>query len=176
MVKKPKKPHYVDNKKFLQAMIDWRKTWPDEENIPPVTDYIGECFLKIANHLAYRPNFINYTYREEMVSDGIENCLQYVKNFNPEKSSNPFAYFTQIIYYAFLRRIQREKKQVLVKQKIIANTDTDEFLTQLDGDDGQYKNQMIEFLKANQGNVVEEPKTKKQKKQDKQKNLEKFME
>ena len=96
-------------------------------------------------------------------------------NFNPEKSNNPFAYFTQIIYYAFIRRIQKEKKQVLVKQKIIANTDTEEFLTQLDGDDGQYKNQMIEFLKANQGNVVEEPKTKKQKKQEKQKNLEKFM-
>ena len=99
-----------------------------------------------------------------------------MSNFNPDKSTNPFAYFTQIIYYAFIRRIQKEKKQVLVKQKIIANTDTDEFLTQLDGDDGQYKNQMIEFLKANQGNVVEEPKTKKQKKQDKQKNLEKFME
>jgi DNA-directed RNA polymerase specialized sigma24 family protein len=110
-----------------------------------------------------------------MISDGVENCLQYMDNFNPEKSKNPFAYFTQIIYYAFIRRIQKEKKQVLVKQKIIANTDTDEFLTQLDGDDGQYKNQMIEFLKANQGNVVEEPKTKKQKKQDKQKNLEKFM-
>ena len=70
-----------------------------------------------------------------MISDGIENCLQYMDNFNPEKSNNPFAYFTQIIYYAFIRRIQKEKKQVLVKQKIIANTDTEEFLTQLDGDD-----------------------------------------
>jgi len=90
MKKKAKdKPHYVDNKKFLQAMIDWRETWPDENNIPPVTNYIGECFLKIATHLSYRPNFINYTYRDEMISDGIENCLQYVKNFNPEKSQNP---------------------------------------------------------------------------------------
>ena len=137
MVKKPKKPHYVDNKKFLQAMIDWRKTWPDEENIPPVTDYIGECFLKIANHLAYRPNFINYTYREEMVSDGIENCLQYVKNFNPEKSSNPFAYFTQIIYYAFLRRIQREKKQTHVKNKMIENRNYESWTT-MEGDDTGY--------------------------------------
>ena len=126
MVKKAKKPHYVDNKKFLQAMIDWRETWPDEEHIPPVTDYIGECFLKIANHLAYRPNFINYTYREEMVSDGIENCLQYVKNFNPEKSSNPFAYFTQIIYFAFLRRIQREKKQLDIKTRILEKSGFDE--------------------------------------------------
>mgnify|MGYP003132634830 FL=1 len=96
-------------------------------------------------------------------------------NFNPEKSDNPFAYFTQIIYYAFIRRIQKEKKQVLVKQKIIENADTESFLTQLEGDDGQYKNQMVEFLKSHQGNIIEEPKTKKQKKKAKQKNLEKFM-
>ena len=107
---KKKSVHYVDNKKFLQAMIDWRETWPDEENIPPVTNYIGECFLKIATHLSYRPNFINYTYRDEMISDGIENCLQYVKNFNPEKSKNPFAYFTQIIYYMIGDINGKEKK------------------------------------------------------------------
>ena len=180
MKKKKVTQHYVDNKLFLEEMTKFRlrvlKSKESGRRRPMVTNYIGECFLKIANHLAYRPNFINYTFRDDMISDGVENCLQYMDNFNPEKSKNPFAYFTQIIYYAFIRRIQKEKKQVLVKQKIIANTDTDEFLTQLDGDDGQYKNQMIEFLKANQGNIVEEPKTKKQKKQDKQKNLEKFME
>ena len=81
---KKKKPHYVNNKEFLQAMIDWKKEVKDaEENDEPrpqVTNYIGECFLKIANHLSYRPNFINYTYREEMISDGIENCLQYIDN------------------------------------------------------------------------------------------------
>ena len=138
MKKKAKdKPHYVDNKKFLQAMIDWRETWPDEENIPPVTNYIGDCFLKIATHLSYRPNFINYTYRDEMISDGIENCLQYVKNFNPEKSKNPFAYFTQIIYYAFLRRIQKEKKQTHVKNKMIEKG-TFESWTVMDGDDTGY--------------------------------------
>ena len=111
--------HYVDNKKFLEAMIDWNKEIKEAEGIgeetPPVSNYIGECFLKIATHLSYRPNFINYTYREEMISDGIENCLQYATNFNPEKSKNPFAYFTQIIYYAFLRRIAKEKKQSHVK-------------------------------------------------------------
>ena len=128
MKKKAKdKPHYVDNKKFLQAMIDWRETWPDEDNIPPVTNYIGECFLKIATHLSYRPNFINYTYRDEMISDGIENCLQYVKNFNPEKSKNPFAYFTQMIYYAFLRRIEREKKQAFIKFKLMEENDDGTF-------------------------------------------------
>ena len=135
MKKKAKdKPHYVDNKRFLQAMIDWRETWPDEDNIPPVTNYIGDCFLKIATHLSYRPNFINYTYRDEMISDRIENSLQYVKNFNPEKSKNPFAYFTQIIYYAFLRRIQKEKKQTHVKNKMIEKG-TFESWTVMDGDD-----------------------------------------
>jgi len=179
MRKKKVTQHYVDNKKFLAEMTKFRtrvlKAQDSGRKRPMVTNYIGECFLKIANHLAYRPNFINYTFRDDMISDGVENCLQYMDNFNPEKSDNPFAYFTQIIYYAFIRRIQKEKKQVLVKQKIIENTDTEEFLTQLDGDDNQYKNQMIEFLKINQGNVIEEPKTKKQKKKAKQKNLEKFM-
>ena len=94
---KQKSAHYVDNKKFLQAMIEWHAVCEEKGEQVPVTDYIGECFLKIATHLSYRPNFINYTYRDEMISDGIENCLQYVKNFNPEKSKNPFAYFTQII-------------------------------------------------------------------------------
>ena len=124
--------HYVDNKKFLQALVEWKEKCKKEDL--PVTNYIGECFLKIATHLSYRPNFINYTYREEMISDGIENCLQYVNNFNPEKSSNPFAYFTLIIYYAFLRRIAKEKKQSHVKNKMI---EKNEFMsyTVMEGDD-----------------------------------------
>ena len=110
---KPKqKPHYVDNKKFLEAMTEYRalriKAEEEGKRRPTVTNYIGECYLKIANHLSYRPNFINYTYRDDMISDGIENCLQYMDNFDPEKSKNPFAYFTQIIYYAFIRRIQKD--------------------------------------------------------------------
>ena len=108
-----KKEHYVDNKLFLQAMTEYKekcdKAKARNRKNPPVTNYIGECFLKIANHLSYRPNFINYTFRDDMISDGIENCLQYLNNFNPKKSKNPFAYFTQIIYYAFIRRIQKEK-------------------------------------------------------------------
>ena len=120
---KKKSQHYVDNKQFLAAMVEWREKClenaaVDEEN-PPLTNYIGECFLKIATHLSYRPNFINYSYRDEMISDGIQNCLQYAYNFNPEKSQNPFAYFTQIIYYAFLRRIMAEKKQVHIKNQSI---------------------------------------------------------
>ena len=141
MVKKAKGEHYVNNKEFLEAMVAWGEKCAEAKQNgkeqPPVTNYIGECFLKIATHLSYRPNFINYTYRDEMISDGIENCLQYVANFNPEKSQNPFAYFTQIIYYAFLRRIQKEKKQTHVKNKMIENVQYESWTT-MDGDDTSY--------------------------------------
>jgi len=113
--------HYVDNQRFLEEMTahQARIASAKEQGVetPSCPEYIGECFLKIANRLSYRPNFINYAFREEMVSDGIENCIQYMYNFNPEKSKNPFAYFTQIIYYAFVRRIQKEKKQLYIKYK-----------------------------------------------------------
>ena len=165
-MKAKNKPHYVDNKKFLQAMIEYRdKCKKAEENNrkkPLVTNYIGECFLKIANHLSYRPNFINYTYRDDMISDGIENCLQYMDNFNPEKSKNPFAYFTQIIYYAFIRRIQKEKKQMQVKAKLISNAGVENMMDQLAGDDKQYQSAMLEFLQRN--SKEEEPKEVKKKK------------
>ena len=129
---KKKGVHYIDNKEFHAAMIAWKELCKEAEEAgeekPQVTNYIGECFLKIANGLSYRPNFINYTYRSEMVSDGIENCLQYIHNFDPEKSKNPFAYFTQIIYYAFLRRIQKEKKQLEIKGKILERSGFDEVM------------------------------------------------
>jgi len=121
-----KKQHYVDNEKFLVVMADYREKYlqakDDEEELPIIPDYAGECFLKIAERLSHRPNFINYAFREEMVSDGIENCVMYAGNFNPEKSSNPFAYFTQIIYYAFIRRIQKEKKQLYIKYKTMESS------------------------------------------------------
>ena len=160
---KPKqKPHYVDNKKFLIAMTEYRelriKAEQEGKKRPQVTNYIGECYLKIANHLSYRPNFINYTYRDDMISDGIENCLQYMDNFDPEKSKNPFAYFTQIIYYAFIRRIQKEKKQQQVKQKMIANFGEEQMMDQLEGDDTLYQSQMLEFLRRNSREEPEEKK------------------
>ena len=134
--------HYVDNAKFLQAMKDWKEQCKDAEEAgdepPRISDYIGECFLKIANGLSFRPNFINYTYRQEMISDGIENCLQYIHNFNPEKSKNPFAYFTQIIYYAFIRRIQKEKKQSHIKNKMIEKRSYETYTT-MEGDDTVYQ-------------------------------------
>jgi hypothetical protein len=160
---KAQKPHYVDNKKFLEAMVEYRARCTNaeeqKESKPDVTNYIGECFLKIANHLSYRPNFINYTFRDDMISDGIENCLQYMSNFNPDKSNNPFAYFTQIIYYAFIRRIQKEKKQMQIKSKLIANAGAENMMDQLAGDDKVYQSQMLDFL---QRNAVKEEEPKKE--------------
>ena len=122
MVRK-KSEHYVNNKQLLEALIVYRaKVATAKENDlpkPRITNYLGECFLKIATHLSYKPNFVNYMFREDMICDGIENCVQYIQNFNPDKSKNPFAYFTQIIYYAFLRRIQKEKRQLEIKNKIL---------------------------------------------------------
>jgi hypothetical protein len=122
-----KEDHYINNKEFLAEMIKWKKAIREAEDsgddTPPVSDYIGTCFLKIAERLCSKSNFANYPYKEEMIGDGIENCLMYAHNFNPRKSKNPFSYFTQIIYYAFLRRIEREKKQAYVKLKMTENMD-----------------------------------------------------
>ena len=148
---KKKKVHYVDNKKFLAAIVERKQLLKEAEESdlpkPQVTNYLGECILKIANHLSYRPNFINYTYKEEMISDGIENCLQYIDNFDPEKSKNPFAYFTQIIYFAFVRRITKEKKQQKIKDRILKRSNiSDMIAVQEHDDDAVYQNQYIEFL------------------------------
>ena len=149
MTEKKKKPHYVNNKEFLQAMEEWndrcKQAKKEGKPQPPITNYIGECFLKIANHLSYRPNFINYTYREEMISDGIENCLQYVHNFNPDKSDNPFAYFTQIIYFAFLRRIQKEKKYLYTKYKASENTNLFGETSENSGENGRNYGEKIKY-------------------------------
>jgi len=114
--------HYVNNKEFLAAMVEYKEKVRLNESQgkprPLVSTYVGECIMKIAVHLSHKPNFINYTFKEEMISDGIENCLMYIDNFDPEKSNNPFAYFTQIIYYAFLRRIAKEKKYLYTKHKL----------------------------------------------------------
>ncbi len=129
---KKKSEHYVNNKELLEALIVYReKVAHAKENDlpkPRITNYLGSCFLKIATHLSYKPNFVNYMFRDDMISDGIENCVQYIHNFDPEKSRNPFAYFTQIIHYAFLRRIQKEKKQLDIKTKIIERTGFDEVM------------------------------------------------
>ncbi len=141
---KAKTEHYVNNKDFLDALIEYR------ENVaiaaskdlpkPRISNYIGSCFLKIATHLSYKSNFVNYMYREDMISDGIENCVQYIHNFDPEKSRNPFAYFTQISYFAFLRRIQREKRQLDIKTKIVEKTGFESLMTSDANLTGEYRN------------------------------------
>ena len=115
------KNHYINNKDFLKEMTAYRTAIRKAKRLgqpkPQIPRYVAECFMKIAENLSHKPNFLSYTFRDEMVADAIENCVMYVDNFDPSKSSNPFAYFTQIVYYAFLRRIQKEKKQLYVKYK-----------------------------------------------------------
>jgi hypothetical protein len=124
---KAKPEHYVNNEELLNAFITWKAEVTDAEECgdpkPQVPNYIAECLLKIATRLSYKSNFINYGFREDMISDAIENCLTYIHNFDPDKSRNPFAYFTQIIYYAFLRKIQKEKKQLYIRYKALENSD-----------------------------------------------------
>ena len=119
--------HYIDNKKFYSEMVKIKEQSQVGEKCE-INDYIGQCFLDIANGLSNRPNFINYTFKEDMVFDGVENCIRYCHNFDPDKSKNPFSYFTQIVYYAFLRRIEKEKKQSYIKFKMTEMTRVEELV------------------------------------------------
>lgn len=142
MNKVKKNPHYVNNKDFHDALVAYNmRIVAAKENgtsPPRISNYLGECFLKIATHLSYRPNFVNYMFREDMISDGVENCVQYIDRFDIERT-NPFAYFTQIVYYAFLRRIQREKRQMEIKDKIIERSGFEEvFASDVGGINSDY--------------------------------------
>lgn len=132
--------HYIDNKLFLKEMIAYKKSVrkAKREGVakPKLPEYVGKCFMMIAENLSHKPNFLSYTFRDEMISDAIENCVMYADNFDPAKSKNPFAYFTQIVYYAFLRRIQREKKQLYVKYKSTEMIGVIDEMGQLEDGDG----------------------------------------
>ncbi len=121
--------NYIDNERFFDEIKEWKKKVLEAilqgDEKPPVSDYIGECFWKIAEHLSFKSNFANYRFREDMIGDAVENCLMYAHNFDPDKSKNPFSYFTQITYYAFIRRIEKEKKQNYVKFKMLEHLDED---------------------------------------------------
>ena len=114
--------NYINNSDFLKALTEYKedslKAQVEGKPVPRVPDYIGECFLKMAEHISRKPNFVSYSFRDEMVADGVENSLRYFRNFDPEKSSNPFAYFSQTIFRAFWRRIAKEKKQLYAKYKL----------------------------------------------------------
>jgi hypothetical protein len=124
--KKKKVPrHYINNADFCDALIKYKEECSiaaeEGRNKPKMPNYIGECFQKLAEGLSRRPNFFGDSYKDEMIGDGIENCLMYFENFNPEKTKNPFAYFTQILWWCFVRRIQKEKKQQYIKYKATEN-------------------------------------------------------
>ena len=160
--------HYVDNKEFTAAIIEHNSACrlADKKGLekPKISEYIGECIYKIATRLSTKPNFINYSYRDEMICDGIENCLQYIENFNEEKSNNAFAYITQIIYFAFLRRIQKEKKQQAIKQKAIMESGIlTDMADSIDGSPSDGKNTYIEFLQQNMVPVNYKPRGSKKK-------------
>ena len=174
-----KQKHYINNADFLKALVDYKEACKqakkEKKPKPAIPNYIGECFMKIAEGLSHKPNFINYTYRDEMISDGIENCLQYFDNFDSAKSKNPFAYFTQIIYFAFLRRIGKEKKQTYVKYKATEQMGILDEMEMMEFEDGTTKQfelyvNIAEFIETYE-------KTKKAKKQvvKKSKGIEKFL-
>ena len=172
------KNHYINNADFLKALTEYRELCDmakkEDKPEPSIPNYIGECFLKIAEHLSRKPNFISYSFRDEMIADGIENCLMYFRNFDPAKSNNPFAYFTQIIYYAFLRRIMKEKRQLYVKYKATEQFGIlDEFEMFEDADGNMRQFELYDNISEFIHNFEE---SKKKKKEGKVKGLEKFIE
>ncbi len=139
--------NYVDNKRLYAEMIKYTRAYNEArkngEEPPKASNYIGECIWLIANRLSTNRNFIGYTYRDEMIGDAIENCLRYLHNFDPDKSTNPFAYFTQIMYYAFLRRIEKEKKQTYIKYKSMENSIAMNTLVEMAPDDQSQFNAFV---------------------------------
>jgi len=145
-MKAKEKPHYVSNKQFSQAVVEYctdvRAAKANEQPVPVVPDYIASCFLKIAEGLSHKANFVRYTYREEMVMDAVENMLKAIENYNIEaatRSGNPnaFAYFTQISWFAFLRRIEKEKKQQNIKLKWMSEVNIEELLGHVEAGDAE---------------------------------------
>ncbi len=150
---KRKSIHYVNNADFSQAVVDYVTSANEAKNnnqkIPKVTNYIAQCFLRIAEGLSHKSNFIRYTYREEMVMDAVENCLKAINNYDIEAATrtgkpNAFAYFTQITWFAFLRRIAKEKKQQEVKMKYLASSGIENFIMNENGD--EVSKQVAEFF------------------------------
>jgi len=155
MARKPNL-HYVNNNDFSIAVTDYvkevRKAKKAKVKVPIVPDYIAESFLKIAEGLSHKQNFVRYTYREEMVMDGVENCLKAIENYNIETATrtgkaNAFAYFTQITWYAFLRRIAKEKKQQDIKLKWLSQMDLHDFLAEGDPDTNQQIQSYVDNLR-----------------------------
>jgi len=174
--------HYVDNKKLYQIILQYREDIKQADVLghvkPDIPNYVGHCILLIASRLSLKPNFVNYSYREEMISDGIENCISYFDNFDPKKSNNPFAYFTQIIYFAFLRRIQKEKKQMYIKHKTLENSMLfNALIDQHENDDNEFTPSVVDLDNDNMFDFIRTFEDNLDKKRIKRKQgLEKFFE
>ena len=169
--------HYVDNKQLFEAMKEFKQECAEAEEEgeeqPPISNYIGSCIMKIAEHLATKPNFSNYTYKDEMISDGIENCVKYAANFDPEKSKNPFSYFTQIIWYAFIRRIKKEKRQAEMKYKFFEKYTNPDVFNRLAAEGRNPEKEFMKYLQLSEDDVK---KKKKKKKKSSDSSLESIME
>lgn len=180
MIEPKAKEHYVDNKKFFKVLVEHRRACrkAKREGLPPprLPEFVGECFLKIAEKRSHEFNFLSYTFRDEMILDAVENCVMYAHNFNPNKSKNPFAYFSQIVWYAFIRRIQKEKKQLYVKYKSTELHGILDDYEQLESDDGMTRQfQMYDNI----GEFIQNFEIAREKKKAKAKakqNLEKYIE
>ena len=185
-----KKPHYVNNRDFSEAVMDYataaQKARKENSQIPKVTDYIATCFIKIAEGLSHRPNFVRYTYREEMVMDGVENCLRAINNYNIETATrtgkpNAFSYFTKICYFAFIRRIAKEKKQQDIKFKFIEKMGIEDFVQMgMDSEGAEQTMNYVDTLRARINKVQDKDKAikefaKEEKKKEKAQKLELFM-
>lgn len=137
IVKKRRKNNFIDNKKFYEALVNYKiecnRAKEEGRPKPRIPKYIGKCLFDIADHLSQRPNFSNYMFREDMIMDAAENCVVYCSSFDPEKSKNPFAYFTQVCWYAFIRRIGKEKKQIAICDKLIERSGFEQFFTSDEG-------------------------------------------
>ena len=158
--------HYVNNKEFSQAVVDYCKTIDDAKSnktiLPIVPDYIATCFLRISEGLSHKSNFIRYTYREEMVMDAVENCLRAIENYNIEAATrtglpNAFAYFTQISWYAFLRRIAKEKKQQEIKLRYLSQSGIEDYIVSgnMDASSQQVVQAFVDTLKGRIDKVKE---------------------
>lgn len=173
--------HYVDNKRLYTEMIKYINAYNEAKEQgkepPQASNYIGQCIWLIANRLSTNRNFIGYTYRDEMIGDAIENCLRYLHNFNPDKSNNPFAYFTQIMYYAFLRRIEKEKKQSYIKYKSMENSIAMNSLVEMAPDDASHFQAVVVTMDYDKlANLSEKYETKQNaKKASKKTGVEKFI-
>jgi hypothetical protein len=182
MTTKKKKNHYVDNEKFLAEIKIYKQQCKDAlaegKEKPRISEYIGKCIYLIAENLSHKPRFMNYSFRDELVSDAIENCFLYFDNFDSDKYSNPFAYFTQIIYYAFHRRIAKEEKNryIIYKKFQESVLDTSDASLMVDADDNHvvsstmYDN-LNEFIKKFETREAE----KKEKRKEKKEGLERFV-